>query len=248
LYLWSVSAPVADLAAELRGAGPFRQLSPDRIQRLAEQAARREVAAGDYVWRRGEAARSFIVVREGLVAVQRDTMEGENVLLALFGPGDTLCVVPALQHMPFPADAVAVAERTVVLRIAAAPVLEALDRDAELAAAVNRALLEHTASLRNKIDIVSAGTVPRRVAALLLHLARRFGRALDDGTIEIHPAATREQIGRLVNARTETVIRIMSRWSKAGWIEGVAPTLRVLRADMLRRMAPDALNATAPGR
>jgi CRP-like cAMP-binding protein len=248
LYLWGVSAAAADLAAELRGVGPFRQLSPDRIHRLAEQAARREVPAGEYVWRRGEAPRSFIVVREGLVAVQRDTAEGESVLLALFGPGDTLCVVPALQHMPFPADAVAVAERTVVLSVAAAPILDALDRDAELAAAVNRALLEHTTSLRSKIDIVSAGTVPRRVAALLLHLARRFGRVLDDGTIEIHPAATREQIGRLVNARTETVIRIMSRWSKAGWIEGVVPTLRLLRADMLRRIAPDAPGATAPGR
>lgn len=230
----------AGLAAELRSAGPFHQLPSDWIDRLAEQTTRREVEAGGYVWRRGESARSFIVVREGLVAVQRDTAEGENVLVALFGPGDTLCVVPALQHMPFPADAVAVADRTVVLSVAAAPILDALDRDAQLAAAVNRALLDHTASLRNKIDIVSAGTVPRRVAALLLHLGRRFGHACGDGAIEIHPAATREQIGRLVNARTETVIRIMSRWSKAGWIAGVAPTLKLLRPDMLLRMAPDA--------
>jgi len=244
--LWSVTSPATDLAAELRSAGPFRQLPPEWIGRLAQQATRREVGAGEYVWRRGESARSFIVVREGLVAVQRDTAQGENVLVALFGPGDTLCVVPALQHIPFPADAVAIAERTVVLVIAAAPILDALDRDAQLAATVNRALLDHTASLRNKIDIVSAGTVPRRVAALLLHLARRFGHARADGTIEIRPAATREQIGRLVNARTETVIRIMSRWSKAGWIQGVAPTLKIFRADMLRRMASDAAGAMPP--
>ncbi len=240
--------PAAGRAAELRSVGPFRHLSPDWIERLAGHATRRELGAGEYVWQRGESARSFIVVREGLVAVQRDTAQGGSVLVALFGPGDALCVVPALQHMPFPADAVAVAEPTVVLAVAAAPILDALDRDAELAATVNRALLDHTASLRNKIDIVSAGTVPRRVAALLLHLARRFGRVCEDGTIEIHPAATREQIGRLVNARTETVIRIMSRWSKAGWIQGGAPKLKLLRADMLQRIAPDAAGAIPPGR
>lgn len=234
------------LTAALRAAGPFRELRADWIERLAAHCTRRQFSAGDYVWRRGEAAQSFVVVEEGLVAVQRDTVDGENVLVALFGPGDTLCVVPALQHTPFPADAVAVAERVEVLVVAAAPVLVALDRDAELAAALNRALLDHASSLRNKIDIVSAGTVPRRVATLLLYLSKRFGRKSDDGTIEIYPAVTREQIGQLVNARTETVIRIMSRWSKAGWIQGAAPRLKLLRADMLRRMARDAAGARLP--
>lgn len=234
------------LTAALRAAGPFRELRADWIERLAAHCTRRQFCAGDYVWRRGEAAQSFVVVEEGLVAVQRDTVDGENVLVALFGPGDTLCVVPALQHTPFPADAVAVAERVEVLVVAAAPVLVALDRDAELAAALNRALLDHASSLRNKIDIVSAGTVPRRVATLLLYLSKRFGRKSDDGTIEIYPAVTREQIGQLVNARTETVIRIMSRWSKAGWIQGAAPRLKLLRADMLRRMARDAAGARLP--
>lgn len=209
---------------------------------------RRQFSAGDYVWRRGEAAQSFIVVKEGLIAVQRDMVDGENVLVALFGPGDTLCVVPALQHVPFPADAVTVSERAEVLVVTAAPVLRALDHDVELAAALNRALLDHTSSLRNKIDIVSAGTVPRRVAALLLYLAERFGHESDDGTVEIYPAVTREQIGQLVNARTETVIRIMSRWSKAGWVQGAAPRLKLLRTDMLRRMARDAAGTHVPAR
>lgn len=236
------------LIAALRATGLFRGLRSAWIERLAMHCARRKLRAGDYVWRRGEAAQSFMVVEEGLVAVQRDTVDGENVLMALFGPGDTLCIVPALQRMLFPADAITVSEKAEVLVVAAMPVLGALERDAELAAALNRALLDHTSSLRNKIDIVSAGTVPRRVAALLLHLGERFGREWHDGTVEIHPAVTREQIGQLVNARTETVIRIMSRWSKAGWIRGTAPTLKLLRSDMLRRMARDAVGTRGPAR
>ncbi len=248
LLHYSMMMSAARLIEDLRTASPFRELRSDWIERLAMHCTRRQLSAGDYVWRRGEAAQSFIVVKEGLIAVQRDTADGENVLVALFGPGDTLCIVPALQQIPFPADAVTVSERVEVLVVAAAPVLGAMGRDAALAAAVNRALLDHASSLRDKIDIVSAGTVPRRVAALLLHLAERFGHESDDDTVEIHPAVTREQIARLVNARTETVIRIMSRWSKAGWIEGSAPRLRLLQMDMLRRMAPDAAGRRTPVR
>jgi CRP-like cAMP-binding protein len=234
------------LTAELRAAGPFRDLRPDLLERLAIHCTRRHFDAGDYVWRTGEAAQSFIVMKEGLVAVHRGTVDGNSVLVALFGPRNVLCIVPALQQMPFPADAVTVSARAEVLVVAATPVLSTLDRDAELAAALNRALLDHTSSLRHKIDIVSAGTAPRRVAALLLHLAERFGRQGDEGTVEILPAVTREQIGQLVNARTETVIRIMSRWSKAGWIRGTAAKLELLRLDMLRRMSRDAAGARLP--
>lgn len=234
------------LVAELREAGPFRALRSEWIERLAKHCTRRQLRAGDYVWRRGDTAQSFVVVREGLVAIQRSTVDGESVLVALFGPGDTLCVVPALQHIPFPADAVTATRRAEVLLISAAPVLDALAQDPELAAALNRALLEHTSSLRSKIELVSAGNTPRRLAALLLYLAERFGRKSGDGTVEIRPALTREQLGQLVNARTETVIRIMSRWSKARWIHGTAPKLKLLRMDMLQRAARDAAGTAEP--
>lgn len=40
---------------------------------------------------------------------------------------------------------------------------------------VNRSLVAHSAALRQKIRIMTAGPVERRLAALLLHLAERFG-------------------------------------------------------------------------
>ncbi len=228
--------PDPDLIARLRAAGPFRELDDAWVRTLALHATRRTLSSGDYVWRHGDSAQYFVIVQRGLVAIQRVTPEGEVVFVALFGSGDTLCIVPAMQHMALPADAIAVSERVEVLLVTAAPVLSAARDHPEIAAVLNRALLQHTSSLRTKIDIVTAGTVPRRVAALLLHLAERFGREIGGGVIEIDPALTREQIGQLVNARTETVIRIMSRWSKAGWIEGTSSSLRLSRIDMLKRI------------
>jgi CRP-like cAMP-binding protein len=226
-----------DIIRTLRTANPFRDLDAAWIERFAPHALRRELAGGEYVWHRGDKARHFILVERGFVAIQRVSAEGDPVLVALFGAGDTLCVVPALQDIALPADAVAIGDRVEVVVVSATPILEAAREHAEVATVLNRALLQHASSLRSKIDIVSAGAVPKRIATLLLHLAERFGRATPDGTVEIERALTREQIGQLVNARTETVIRIMSRWAKAGWIDSTAGTLRIARTDMIERIA-----------
>jgi CRP-like cAMP-binding protein len=237
--------PDPDIVSTLRSAGLFRELDDAWIERLAAHASRRTLCAGEHVWHQGDKVRSFIIVERGLVAIQRVSVAGDPVLVALFGDGDTLCVAPALQNIALPADAVAVGEIVSLLLVSSAPVLEAARQHANVAAAVNHALLQHTSSLRSKIDIVSAGAVPKRIAMLLLHLSERFGHPTGDGAIKIDRALTREQIGQLVNARTETVIRIMSRWSKAGWIESASGSLRISRLDMLNRIAQGP--GTAPG-
>jgi CRP-like cAMP-binding protein len=102
---------------------------------------------------------------------------------------------------------------------------------------MNRALLEHTDILRAKIDIVSAGSVPARIAALVLYLVERFGESRDAQNAHAGIDLTREQIGHIVGARPETVIRIMSRWHKAGWLDSTRAGMAVHRLDMIRRMA-----------
>jgi CRP-like cAMP-binding protein len=219
----------------LCAAKPFRLLDGPSIVKLGVRITSRELDAGEYLWRKGDAARHISVVEAGVVAMQRVTASGDAAIIALFAPGDPLCIAAAVQQIAFPADAVALTDAR-ILSVTAGPLLRAATQQPDIAATLNRALLAHTGSLRAKIDIVSAGSVPRRIAALLLYLARRFGRAAEDGHLVIDPALTREQIAQFVNARSETVIRIMSRWAKAGWIHGTAPSVHLLRLDMLKRI------------
>ncbi len=118
-----------------------------------------------------------------------------------------------------------------------AGVLGLLDHDAQFAQDVNRLLVRHTAVLRAKIDIVAAGSVPKRLAALLLYLLERFGSVRADGIGRIPIVLTRLQISELVDARIETVIRILSRWQKADWLRTAAGGFELCRVDMLRRIA-----------
>ena len=120
--------------------------------------------------------------------------------------------------------------------ISASPLAAALSSSPSLREAVDRALLAHTDALRDKIDIVSAGTVPRRLAALFLHLGHRFGVPSETGSVTIEIGLTREQIGQLVSARTETVVRVLGRWQRAGWFDGARTRIELVRPEMLARI------------
>src|SRR2546421_834991 len=52
--------------------GAFPRLTADQISRLEEHGERRRVAAGDLLYREGDSSYDFIVVLEGLVAIDAD--------------------------------------------------------------------------------------------------------------------------------------------------------------------------------
>ncbi|HEX8739969.1 MAG TPA: Crp/Fnr family transcriptional regulator [Casimicrobiaceae bacterium] len=207
----------------------------DALLRLAAAGGEDAFDAGALLWHAGDAAVHFAVIRRGIVAIRRLTAAGDTIVLGLFGPGDVIGLSAALAREPFPAEAVALAS-VGVRWIPAAPLPAAHSSSPSLRDAVDRALLAHTDALRDKIDIVSAGTVPRRLAALFLHLARRFGVPSATGAVTIEVGLTREQIGQLVSARTETVVRVLGRWQRAGWFDGGRARIELVRPDMLARI------------
>jgi CRP-like cAMP-binding protein len=56
------------------------------------------------------------------------------------------------------------------------------------------------------------------------------------GAVTIEIGLTREQIGQLVSARTETVVRVLGRWQRAGWFDGGRARIELVRPDMLARI------------
>jgi CRP/FNR family transcriptional regulator len=120
----------------------------------------------------------------------------------------------ALSTKPYPADAVAVSDVVEVLRVDALTVRDAMASHPGLSAALNASLIQHSQALQEKIRIMAAGAVPKRLATLLLHLASRFGDEMEDGVTHIPLALSRAECARLVGATVETTIRTFSKWQK----------------------------------
>ena len=204
--------------------------------RFAGETTRCCFTAGERLWHAGRRADHLTFIEHGIVKLEQLNATGEVFVVGVFGAADSIGLALALGRQAHAADAVALTRTVIATRVRAEPVLRALPDSAALTIALNQELVHQASLLDAKIAIVCAGTVPRRLATLLLHLAARFGRGAGDDVLRIEIGLTRELIGQFVGARVETVIRILSRWQKAGWLAGGRDGIHILRPDMLRRV------------
>lgn len=216
----------------LRGVHWFKTIDDSILAELAEVASFTEYEEGEYLWRAGDKASSFVFISRGLVQVVKSSNRGEESTLGLFGPGEGVGNVAAMEAGNYPAGAIAASSPLIVIKIQGPAMLELIRKHHSMLSAGNRQLIEHTRTLRVKIDVLTAGSVSARLALLLLHLAERFGDEGPDGVVSIPIPLSRGSLARLVGAREETVIRAMSVWRQDGCVSTDASgfTLRGVEA------------------
>jgi CRP-like cAMP-binding protein len=186
------------------------------VQRLSSVATSHSYQRGDYLWRVGDEPRALMVVRSGLVKLVRPAPHGRSSICGLFGAGSPVGELALIKGIPFPTSAVAATKSVALCNIAREDALDALRRDAALSLNLLCTLETRLALLHDKIDVLSAGSVEARLATLLLKLYEQFGDDFEDGTSRIAVPLSRQELADLVSTSFETVIRVLSRWERAG--------------------------------
>jgi CRP-like cAMP-binding protein len=201
-------------ASSLRASRLFGALDPAGVQSLLPHVRRRRFTRGTSIWRAGEEASCMALIASGLVKI----VQPGGAIVAILGPHETFGELAIVGGTTYWADAVAATRELDVLFVDAAAVRAASQSDAAFARALGRSLVEHGRALHEKIRIMSAGCVERRVAALLRHLLERFGDELEDGSAVIPITLSRAELSCLVGATIETTIRTMSKLHKNGTV------------------------------
>ncbi len=196
----------------------FRGFDPAIVADAARTASVRALSRGDHLWRAGDKAQQFILILSGLVKIVRRIPDGTEAILALFGPRESVGDVAVIGRRTYPADAVVASDQAEIVRVEGEPLLGLMERRPDVATSLNRTLVSHTQLLHTKIGVMSAGSVPKRLATLLLSLAERFGDEQEDGTVRIPVAISRGELACLVSARVETTIRAIRQWERAGLV------------------------------
>ncbi len=232
----SAAAPPGWLAA-LSAWPPYSRLPPEVQRQLEARALVRELKRGQYVWREGERAAHFVLILRGLVKIVHPTPAGQEPILGIFGQGDSIGDSAVLQQAGYPADALVSSRSATLLQLESAPLLRAQQALPQVSQAMQQVLIGHTRELREKINVTSAGSVPQRLAALLLYLARRFGAAPAAGAWSVPLAISRAELAALAGTTVETTIRTLSRWRRQGLIASAAGSgLLLPRPGELRRI------------
>jgi CRP/FNR family transcriptional regulator len=187
---------------------------PAVLSRLAALASSRNYERGSLLWRAGDEARNFNVVKAGLIKVVRTGAGGRRTTCGLFGPPESIGDVVLLKGVGYPAEAVVATESATMLTVPRAAMLACVESCPQLGVSIACAIHTKLCSLHDSIDVLSAGAVEARLATALLKLYDRFGDDFDDGTSSIPVTLARRELADLVSTAVETVIRIMTRWER----------------------------------
>ena len=208
--------PCVRIEVALRASRLLSGMDEATAATLAASCVRRHFERGERVWKAGDDAGWMALITSGLVKIVQEDTHG--AIVAIFGPHETFGELAVVGGGAYTADAVAATRDVEIVCIDAAAVRAAIESHPAFARAMNRALVVHGRALQQKIWIMSAGCVERRLAALLEHLVDRFGDELDDGSCVVPVVLSRAELASLVGATIETTIRTMSRWQKEGLV------------------------------
>lgn len=212
---------VSEIKDFLKNSFSLEGLDPELTSDLSRLARPMKLAAGAILFENGDPGNGFYAVIEGSLKVSILSIDGDEQLLAVLGPGDLVGELALLDGRPRSATVSALKEAQLAFVDKAA-----FARFADENPAVYRHMLSIVGKrLRHANDVLAARSflpLPGRVAQTLLQLAETFGKPLDDGRMLIHYKLSQADIANMSGAARENVSRVLNDWKRSGTISRIS--------------------------
>ena len=227
--------PGAQLRHMTRSAQTFLEsLTAVERDALLEAGHVRRWTAGEVLFREGDEAGSALVIVSGLVKIHKRGHNGDELILALCGPGDLLGEVSAVREATRSAHVVALQDVEAAV-VAVADLRALLTRHPRIALVLLELVLWRLRLAdERRLEFATAESLPR-VTSRLLELAERFGVESPDGALLVDMPISQEELASWAAASRESTARALRTLRELGLIETHRKRMVVLDADRLRQ-------------
>ena len=207
----------------------FESLAPAALAPLLEGAIAKPFPRHAVLFLQGEPATRFFIVLEGWVRLYRQTPDGHEVTIAVFGRGESFAEAVVLQTMPFPVSAQTVADSRLLV-IPAEGFLRHLRGSTELCFKVMAAMARRLQTLVLQLENVASRPTVQRLAQFLLRLCDRPA-----GPCRVELPLDKNLIAARLGMQPETLSRGLAKLRRAG-VEADGPHLHISDVTRLRRL------------
>lgn len=226
-----------DAAAAPADGGRFLDtLSDADLALLHERGVRRRFAKGAALFHERQVSDRVMFVFEGRVKIVSVAEDGRETVLAFRGPGEVLGELSAIDGQPRSASVIAV-DPVEALVLPSADFRAFLERTPRATLFLLERLITRLreADLK-RIEFGTSDTIGR-VAARLVELADRYGRADGTGGRVIDLPITQEELASWVGSSREGVNKALHTLRGLRWVETERRAITVLDMEALRRRA-----------
>ncbi|MFN8377563.1 MAG: Crp/Fnr family transcriptional regulator [Anaerolineae bacterium] len=206
----------------------FRALDDEALSQLAAQAVLRTVEAGEILLLEGEPAAGLWMIVEGRAKVYKLNPDGVELVLRIFGEGNTFNDISALDGGPNPANAAALSALTAWV-LPAEPLQRLIRSHHRVAEAVVHALASRVRGLIRTVEDLSMYSVNVRLARFLIQQAQ-------DPSLS-GPGVTRTTIAAHLATTPQTISVALRELEATGAIEFDRHRIVILDESLLRSIA-----------
>jgi len=226
-------ARAEDAAALLARVPAFEQLGLSELNAVAAVAVPRSFAAGEAVFREGDASSTCYVVRDGHARAIRAHPDGRQITLATFGPGDIFGELAMFDDERRSATVEAIDDLD-ALAILGGDMRRLMYEHAEIAVKLAVALVRRLRAANERLARQSFQTVQSRVAAVLAQLVdQAVGEGAGPRDVQI--TATQADLAKLAGSSRESASRFLAVLERAGVIAQGRGRITVHDLDALQR-------------
>lgn len=206
----------------------FRVLDDPALKRLSALAMLRTAEGGETLFLEGEPAAGLWMIQQGRAKIYKLNPDGVELVLRIFGDGNTFNDIPALDGGPNAVNAAALSFLTAWV-IPAEPLQALLQSDHRVALAVVQALAGRVRGLVRTVEDLSMYSVNVRLARFLI-------QQLEDPSLS-GPGVTRTTIAAHLATTPQTISVSLRELEATGAIEFDRHRIVILDEPLLRSIA-----------
>ncbi len=208
-------------------------LDVESLRELATVTRRRSYRPGEIIFHRDDPGQVLFVIREGKVRIYISSPDGQEVTLAVFGPGDYFGDLALLDGHPRSASAITL-EPVEVYALQRSDFINVVLRHPRIGIEVMTVLSRRLRQTDRMVEDLLFLDVHSRVAKKLLELAEQYGVQTPDGIL-IDMRLTQAELATLVGASRESVNKVIGYFLDKRFISNEKRKVTILRYADLRR-------------
>jgi CRP-like cAMP-binding protein len=205
-----------DIVELLQRVTVFEALAPEDLRRVAQVAVPRRFAAGQVIFREGDASNTCYVLRRGHCRAVRENIDGRTIALAHFGPGDIFGELAMFDDERRSAT-IETLDDVEAIAIAGSDMRRLMREHADIAVKLVIGVARRLREANERLTRQSFQTVQSRVAGVLLRLVEQ-AQAEGAGARDVLLKVTQAEIAQLAGSSRESASRFLAGLERANVI------------------------------
>lgn len=194
----------------------FRELDGEHLKAIVANTRKFQVAKGEMLFQKGDEAKGFYFVLKGQIKLAFPSLQGNEKVVAIFGPGQSFGEAAMFLHQPFPVRAESLTNAEFLL-FSSSLIFSLLEKDPMFARKLLAGLSLRLHQLVMDVELYSQRSSVQRLIGYFLQLSPELDCDASEITVDL-PSA-KQVIASRLNLTPETLSRILHELSQQKLIE-----------------------------